>query len=63
MKKRSADQRCDQRVTVMLARPTAEALRAHQRTIEQSTGARLSLSSTAAALLRQAVRQRPAGLK
>lgn len=59
MKKRSADQRCDQRVTVMLDRLTTEALRAHQRAVEQTTGARLSLSSTAAALLRQAVYQRP----
>ena len=53
-----ADQnRCDQRVAVMLDRRTAEALRMHQRAVEQRTGARLSLSSTAAALLRQAVQR------
>ena len=52
--------RCDQRVAVMLDRPTAEALKLHQRAVEQRTGARLSLSSTAAALLRQAVQQQAA---
>ncbi|MDM0113518.1 hypothetical protein QTI66_15265 [Variovorax sp. J22R133] len=55
-----AQDRCGQRVAVMLDRPTAEALKLHQRSIEQRTGARLSLSSTAAALLRQAVQQQAA---
>lgn len=41
----------------MLDRPTAEALKQHQRTVEQRTGARLTLSSTAAALLRLVIQQ------
>ena len=57
MNKTPTRNRCDQRVAVMLDRPTAEALKLHQRAVEQRTGARLSLSSTAAALLRQAVQQ------
>jgi len=44
----------------MLDRPTAEALTLHQRAVGQRTGARLSLSSTAAALLRQEVQQHAA---
>ena len=60
MNKATHHNRCDQRVAVMLDRPTAEALRMHQRALEQRTGARLSLSSTAAALLRQAVQRQTA---
>lgn len=60
MNKAPTQNRCDQRVAVMLDRATAEALKLHQRAVEQRTGARLSLSSTAAALLRQAVRQQAA---
>lgn len=57
MNKATHQTRCDQRVAVMLDRPTADALRMHQKAVEQRTGARLSLSSTAAALLRQAVQR------
>ena len=57
MKAKAPEARCDRRVAVMLDRSTAEALKLHQRAVEQQTGARLSLSSTAAALLRQAVQQ------
>lgn len=60
MKKKPERSRCDQRVAVMLDRSTAEALRSHQKAVEVRTGARLSLSSTAAALLRQAVSRLPA---